>query len=357
MTGHGRLRELLGRGDLDELVREIDRMAVRGDWDDVLWLRERCGLAAERLGKQLWGAAQYAAYRVALEAPGPLAASVVEPGAARFALGPLTEVVAQDHTWAELADHLPHRVSAAMVAQERVIRGEDLRGDERARPAELDLPLVLQPWEGSYPLPEYRESELLEGGPDPLDADPAAAVGGSSDEGAGSRDPRDGPPRRLVRLESALEDLAGPWASESTGEVRVATVEGDAAAAVAALVPGQVRMRPLTVPQAMARMAWAAASGGRLGRRRGLAAGRSAAWWAAHQVAGLRFPAAPAMLGEELRLRRWYWFEAAVSGDDASGAGWSLRLAVDDPRDGWAAAVRAHDEEGQARHVAEREGG
>jgi hypothetical protein len=95
-SGAPSLAELLHRGNLDELVREVDRLAAVDDHEGLLVLRERCHEAAETIGKQLWGPAQYAEYRLALEAPGPLAASVVTPGAARFALGPLTEVVAQD---------------------------------------------------------------------------------------------------------------------------------------------------------------------------------------------------------------------------------------------------------------------
>lgn len=325
MSGGESLRELLGRGDPDELVREVDRRAVREDWEGVLRLHEHCGHAAERLGRQLWGVAQYAAYRVALSAPARLAGPLVEPGAARFALGPLTEVVAQHHTWDELADHLPHRVSAAMVAQERVLRGEDLRGDARAHSEEVGLPLVLQPWEDDYPLPEYREDEVLEGGP------AAVATDRTVEAPPGS-------PRPMTGLRSALEDLAAPWAVESTGEVRTATVRGRAPAAVGRLAEGPVGIRELTAGQALARMAWAAASGGRRGRRRGLAAGRSAAWWVAHQVTGLAFPAEPDELGAELGQRRWYLFEPA-----SAPSGWVLRLAVEDPAGGWAAAIDAHD--------------
>ena len=49
------------------------------------------------------------------------------PGAGRFALGPLSEVAASTHTWAELAPHAPPGPLAAVTAHERVVRGEDLR--------------------------------------------------------------------------------------------------------------------------------------------------------------------------------------------------------------------------------------
>ena len=69
----------------------------------------------------------------------------------------LTEVAAATHTWAELAPHLDSAAIAGTVAQERVLRGEDLRGDPRAAPDVLELPLVLAPWEPEYPLAVYRQ--------------------------------------------------------------------------------------------------------------------------------------------------------------------------------------------------------
>ncbi|HMX08641.1 MAG TPA: hypothetical protein PKA87_13985, partial [Microthrixaceae bacterium] len=91
-------------GDLDELLREVDRRADRGDWDGVVIVANRARAATER-GHQLWPAATFAEYRMALSAPPPWAAAVVEAG--YLAPGPLTEVVAQDHTFAELAGALP----------------------------------------------------------------------------------------------------------------------------------------------------------------------------------------------------------------------------------------------------------
>lgn len=318
------LAELLQRGDLDGLVREADRLVNARDWDGALLLRERCLAAAEETGKQLWGAAQYAEYRLALEAPGPIAASVVLPGAARFALGPLTEVVAQHHRWEEVADHL-EPLSAAAVAQERVLRGEDLSGDDRAMAALVELPLVLQPWEPDYPLPVYREDELLENGPPP-------PRGGEAIVAAPGR------PRPMPELARALEDLVSPWCEQSGGQAHVATVSGDAAAAVAAILPAEAHLIPVGIAQAFAWMAWATASGGAHGRRRGMAAGRSAAWWVAHVVTGLVFPADPDELEFHLEDLCWYAFD-----DGSEAPGWRLRLAVEDPGGGWAAAVDAED--------------
>src|SRR5512137_2091018 len=127
MTGQLReaVAEAVGRADLDGLVRLVDGLCREGDWEGVVLLRDRSRAALER-GLQLWPAAEYAEYRLALEAPGPYAGAVVLEGAGRFALGPLWEVAASTHSWEELAPHLPGGPARALAAHERVVRGEDL---------------------------------------------------------------------------------------------------------------------------------------------------------------------------------------------------------------------------------------
>lgn len=324
MTEGPSLSQLVHEGDLAGLVAEVDRRANRADWDGLFVLRDACLRAVEDAGRQLWGPAQYAEYRLALEAPASRAAEVVVPGGGRFALGPLTEVVAQAHRWGELADHLAPPVVAATVAQERVLRGEDLTGDARAHPDELGLPLALQPWEPDYPLPTYRADELSENGPE--------------DPGPGDLVPPAEPGRPVSNPElvRALRELTSVWEDQSTGEVDVAVVEGPAAAAIAAVADTDVTCRTAGLGEAFAHMAWAAASGGALGRRRGLAAGRAAAFWAGHVLTDLTFPADPDDLEFALEELDWLLFR---SGD----AGWRLQLAVADPTAGWAAAIDARD--------------
>lgn len=327
-TEHGRvsaLDDLVHRADPAELLLEVDRLCERRDWPGLVKLRDRCEAAVE-LGKQLWPVAQFAEYRLALEGPGRYAASVCRAGAGRFALGPLTEVAASHHRWDELADHLTAPWISATVAQERVLRGEDLRDDPRARPDEFGLPLVLQPWEPVYPLPVYRSHDLSEGGPPPADtpfhpADAEPAL-----------------PARLPGLSRALGDLGANWAEQSNGGCRVVVVAGDAEAAAVTLLGGSTRLAPIGLADALARLAWTAASGGAFGRRAGMAAGRSAAWWVAHAATGLPFPAHPDALGDALTHLRWYVLEGG-----RGQVGWNLRLAVDDPESGWAAAIDAWD--------------
>lgn len=309
--------------DIDELTREVDRLCDQRDWDELLRLRDLCVAALQR-GKQLWGVAAHAEYRLALEAPAPWAAQMLVPGTGRFALGPLSEVAASTHTWAELAPHAPGGPVAALAAHERVLRGEDLRGVD-VEPV-LDVPLALQPWEPAYPVAEYH--------PDKADF-PTPPTPSNWDA---KRSP--GRPFRQPEAERALVDIAATWLTESNGRAEAVTVEGEAAAAVAALGPPTVRVAPIEPADALAHIAWTAASGGAHGRRRGMAAGRFTAWWT---VAALTdslddWPLAPDEVGELAGELRWYLWDAAEP-----VTGWSLRLAVEDPETGRAYALSATD--------------
>ncbi len=87
-------------------------------------------------------------------------------------------------------------------------------------------------------------------------------------------------------------------------------------------------------------MAWAGASGGAHGRRRGTPVGRALAWWTLACLLGLDedWPVAGEELGAagaELRWLRW-------DPGDAAG-GWGLHLAIEDPVDEMAWAVSAVD--------------
>ncbi|MDQ4028963.1 MAG: hypothetical protein M3214_13085, partial [Actinomycetota bacterium] len=145
------LIELVEAADLNALLRAVDGLCSTRSWDELLELADRCDEAIER-GKQLWPIAAHIDYRIALEAPGPIAAQVLHPEVGRFAHGPLTEVAASSHTWGELAPHLNTPQVAAYVAQERVLRGEVLEGDGRAHADVMEMPLELAPWEPTYAL-------------------------------------------------------------------------------------------------------------------------------------------------------------------------------------------------------------
>jgi hypothetical protein len=320
-----RLAGLVEEANPAELLRAVDGLCADRDWDGLLRLRALLEDAVER-GKPLWPVTTYVEYRIALEAPGPEVAQVLRSGVGRFALGPLTEVAAATHTWDELGPYLIEPGVAGTVAQERVLRGEDLRGRQGTHPEVLELPLALAPWEPAYPLATYRAAELEvpDPGAEPLEMVPSTA-------GPGPELPRP----EVVR---ALTDLVEVWTSESNGAARAVVVRGGPAEAVATLGYREHRLGRLDVAGALARMAWAAASGGAYGVRRGAALGRFDAWWAAAALAGVDWPADPDELGGAVqRLTWWCWDDTTAS------IGWSLRLAVADPAAGWTACLEATD--------------
>jgi hypothetical protein len=320
-----RLAELVETADPGALLRAVDGLCATRDWNGLVELRERLVGAIER-GKPLWPLRTYVEYRTALEAPGREAAAVLRPGAGRFALGPLTEVAASGHRWAELAPHLLEPGVAGAVAQERVLRGEDLRDEPAAHPEVLELPLVLAPWEPAYPLASYRRDKVEV--PDPA-AEPVALSVASG---------RPAPELDRPGVVRALLDLVEVWTSQSDGRAHALVVAGGPSQALAALDVPRHRLGRLTVAQALARMAWAAASGGAHGIRRGAALGRFDAWWAGAALAGVAWPPDPGELGEALaRLAWWCW------DDGAPTTGWVLRLVAGDPGGAWSAALDAHD--------------
>jgi hypothetical protein len=115
--------EAVEASDTDALLRIIDGLCGSRRWEDLVGLRPHLSAALER-GKQLWAIDEHIRYRLALEGPHDLAGAAVAEGPTRFTLGPLTEVVAQNRTWAEIAPHLGHGPHRSIVAHERAIRGD-----------------------------------------------------------------------------------------------------------------------------------------------------------------------------------------------------------------------------------------
>lgn len=323
MTLAERVTEAIEASDHDELLRVVDALSARRSWDGLVDLRRRCREAVGR-GKQLWGVEEHIRYRLALEAPGSWAGAVVSEGPARFALGPLPEVAASRHPWAELEPHLAPTPQRAYTAHERVLRGEDLRHAE-VDPHVLELPLALEAWEPRYataeyhsdraefPTPEAPRLEVLDlPAPGPRVADPEAI--------------------------DALHALVETWVDQSNGRAEAVAVEGSAPSALRALGVARAAVAEIGLSLALDWMAWAGASGGAYGRRPGGAAGRHAAWWAAAALAGLDWPPEPAALGEEATRLRWFLWSDGVT------SGWVLRLAVEAPDEGLAWAMVAVDE-------------
>ncbi len=320
------LDELVHRADLDGLVRMIDDRCAAHDWSGLLRVRDRARRAVET-GRQLWPAATLAEYRLALLAdPAHVAAVLDETDglSGRFTIGPLTEVAAQDHTWAALRPELDLGPRAAFVAHERVLRGEAI-DDEL--PAVLDLPTQLFEWEPRYPVATYGENGAEFPAPElpdswsALDAEGAAEV--LDDD-----------------VEHAVRQLVEPWLTSSNGQLDCACVSGDASAAIRSLGVRRARIVELAPTTALAWLAWAGASGGAHGRRRGAAAGRFGAWWTLAALGDLLddWPIPADELGAlaaELRWYRWDAYEPAI--------GWQLQLAVEDPSESVAWALNARD--------------
>ncbi len=323
----------LAAGDLDELLRWVDRLCEARDWDALVHLGQRSRAAFAASGRQLWPIVSQVEYRLALEAPPAWAASVLVEGTGRFALGPLPEVAASTHTWAELAPHVVAGPAAGLTAHERVVRGEDLSAAEGVGLGVLEVPGHLSPWEPAYAVATYRADQAEFPAPPP--------------PGLTALEPS----RRAPVADIAVDDLEGcaalralveRWVVESDGVVEVVAVRGPAEDAVASLAGGAGAVRGLEVAAdaALAAMAWAGASGGAHGRRRGAAVGRFGAWWALAAVAGLldEWPVPPERLAEAAAELRWLLWAPP-----STPTGWSLHLAVEDPDDGLAWAIAATD--------------
>jgi resuscitation-promoting factor RpfA len=323
------LAGLIHRADLDGLVRLVDELTAGGEWDRLRRLRDQARYAVGT-GRQLWPAATLAEYRLALLAPAPWAAGVLDEGSGRFTIGPLTEVVAQHHTWAELAPLLEPGPRAAIVAHERALRGEAVDGASvSALPDVLELPYALATWEPAYQLASYHDDHGEFPAPPLSDALANVALPAEAPEVLDDDD-----------VDLAVRQLVEAWTASSDGRVEVMAVAGDAAGALRALGVPRARWAPLEPAAAVAWLAWAGASGGAHGRRRGAAAGRFGALWVVAALADALddWPLVLDELGGLAGRLRWRWWDA-----HEPATGWQLRLAVEDPDEGLAWAINARD--------------
>jgi resuscitation-promoting factor RpfA len=353
MSGDELLDTLIQRADLDALVRLVDDRTSAGDWRGLRAARDRCR-AAVATGRQVWPAATLAEYRLALVAPPEWAAPMISEDAGLFTIGPLTEVIAQHHTWAALHEHLAASPGAAVVAHERVVRGERIDPETvSALPNVFDLPYELAPWEPAYALATYSDAGI--------DAPSPAAPAQPSGEpllvtarrgGRGSPTPREeagvgapaGAAEPLDNTESvdlAVRQLVETWTASSNGRAEVSAVDGDAGDAVAALGVRAWNARPMSLAEALAWLAWAGASGGAHGRRRGAALGRFGALWVLASLLDLTddWPVPLDRLGEQAGALGWWWFDDRAAG----GHGWRLQLAIEHAGRGRAWAISAVD--------------
>ncbi len=316
--------DLVQRADLDGLVRMVDSLCAGKQWADLADLRDR-SREAVLTGRQLWPAATLAEYRLALWAPEEWAATMLDESSGRFTIGPLTEVAAQRHTYEALAPHLDHSPRAGFVAHERALRGETIPDDA---PNPLEIPFEIQRWEPQYSLATYSD----EGVEAPAPAVPSTFAAAKPKATITHVDD--------VSVTLAVRQLLDAWTAASDGKVEVACVEGDAATAIAALGVGKPQLAELAAAEALAWMAWAGASGGAHGKRRGAAAGRFGAWWLLAALGDMLddWPVQPGQLHTLADELKWYWWQ-----DGSPATGWCLQLAVEDQDEGYAWAINAHD--------------
>ena len=331
-VGDAVLDELVQRADLDGLVRLVDARTAARDWPGLWAAREACR-AAVSTGRQLWPAATLAEYRLTLLAPPEWAAPMIAEDAGSFSIGPLTEVIAQHHTWESLRTVVPAGPGAAVVAHERVLRGEHIEPSSVSLlPNVFDLPYHLAPWEPEYPLATY--------GDDGVDApSPQPAARGPERHGGATGPAVDRIDDDAVEL--AVRQLVETWTASSNGRADVACVDGTADDAVRALGVSTWTSRSLSLADALAWLAWAGASGGAHGRRRGAALGRFGALWVLAAVLDLtdEWPVPLDVLGSGARSLRWSWWEPLA----ANRHGWRLQLGVADVDNGQAWAINAID--------------
>ena len=317
---------LVDRADLDEIIREIDALCAHREWSTLAALRDKAA-AAVKTGRQTWPCATLANYRLALHASPELAAASLQHPTSTFSIGPLTEVIAQHHTWDELAPHIDDAPLRGFVAYERALRGETIDNDAALRGV-LEIPITPAEWEPGYELPVYDDNGVT--APTPRLHLPSTTrvrcVSGEID------DDHD--------IESAIRSVFEAWTTQSNGRVSFAAVSGGIDSALGALGLGDANVAPLEPAQVMSLVAWAGASGGAHGRRRGMAQGRFGAWWFATAMADAldEWPLPPGTMRAEMEELQWFAWTT-----DEPTLGWQLQLAIEDPFNDMSWAFTARD--------------
>jgi len=318
------LDQLIRRADLDELVRHVDATCSARDWDHLVDIRD-AARSAVSTGRQLWPIATLANYRLALWAPAEQAVRALDDTARTFMPGPVSEIIAVYHRWEDLDEHLADGHDRSLVAHERAIRGDTISEHETSV---LELPFELQSWEPHYELASYNDDGVDFPTPElpaPRESITTSAVS-----------PIDDPDTT-----TAFRRLVEAWTSQSNGSASIAVVEGGLEEALGALNINSARIAVVSPQEALSLLAWAGASGGAHGKRKGVATGRSDAWWFLATFTGLAedWPCDADELGEVIESLQYFVFE----NDDSRNAGWNLELVICDPDEGLSVALRAHD--------------
>ncbi len=346
---------------IQKLIADIDSLCTDERWDAVVELRDTCRLAVAR-GHQWWPAAAWAEFRIALDGPGRLAASVLHSSLSRYTLGPFAEVAASSHSWDDLVDFLEPSPTAAMFAHECIALGDDLRTDDlyQRLPAIFDLPAALQPWEPDYGPVVYHLDRVEHLAP----ILPGMGAATSTSLPVAQSDTQSGG-SAVETLEDqascdALAAVLVPWSESLQWSVLSEATDGDARTAYSVWVnrasgrADGVPILAVTTDVALRYLAWLGASGGPIGRRRGLAASRSSLWWVLLQLTGFAddldgepVAAADAQFLEQFTAAiaslRWFTWSSSPElkllpdpSERAVGTqrGWTVHLAVEAPAEG-----------------------
>jgi hypothetical protein len=302
--------DLINRTDLDGLVRLIDDYCETCSWHELLGLRDECKAAVAN-GRQVWPASTLAEYRLALLAPAEIAVHVVGEEAGRFTMGPLTEVIAQNHPWNELNKFLEPSPTSTYIAYECAIRGQKV--DSELFPA-LESPCSLLSVEANYALAEYHDNEAKF--PTPAIPEMGSAISVPASTATVIQD---------SDASTAFHQLADAWTTQSNGELQISCVEGSVLDTLAVLNIHEARLSLLTSGEALAWLAWVGASGGAHGRRRGNALGRDATWWtvAALTEQTSNWPLSNEELGASVNSLQWFWWDA-----NEPTTGWNVHLCM-----------------------------
>jgi hypothetical protein len=300
--------------------RNLYLLADAGRWEELLEFADTAAAApvTERLE---------VAHVVALEAPAPIAAAAAElfPDDDRAFQGPLWEVVAH-RPWAQLAPHLTNPRTRHLVAQTRVLHGEDLRGAADLSPPHRTAPLALEPWEAAawdaeWDIPEYTR---------------VGSSGGTI--WACPEEKPDPIPLPRTDLKRADHPATAVLATLSDA-ARSHAFHGNAweAAAATAVRPDRCRSWPLPFADAYPHLVHLASGERADSQGTGQALGRIALWSALTAMAGLPSTTdPPAVTAFVNRLHCVGWREP-------TDPIWHLHLAIEDPTQNLTWTLTAHD--------------
>lgn len=317
------LEELIHRADLDALVRHVDNTCSQRDWDHLIQIRNQ-SRAAVNTGRQLWPIATLANYRLALWAPPEHAVRSLDDTARTFMPGPVSEILAVNHSWDDVSPFLHPGHDRSLIAYERSLRRDHIEHNE---PQLLDIPFDLQDWEPNYCLATYTDDGVDSPAPQfPLQWEVVQSVTSSSIEDD---------------TVNVFRTVMEPWTAHSNGTAMAAVVEGGLEEALGQLGTTRNECASLSPSDALMGLAWASAHGGAHGKRKGGATGRSDAWWLLATFAGLSddWPCDPDDLGDVVQMLECFTFR----NENSASNGWNISLVLVDPEEGLSVLLQAHD--------------